>query len=248
MHPTAQRTIRRVLRAIADGGDQVLFSTHSPLLVDVAYFDEIIRVDGTNRSGQKPAGNEARAFQLPMAYMIGGLDHSLPSTKPTDTSMRERYGHAYTPTRNEGFFAKKRILVEGATEAYCLPIFGQACGHDFDTLGVATIECGGKNQIDCLYRVFNELGIPCYVLFDYDKSNSDPDAVKASKSLLAFLGQDIDGTSVGCYLRLSHVFPKLGRRTYTQRLTNTINWWKRLGNPWESAESLLKHASLPRIW
>ena len=29
MHPTAQRTIRRVLRAIADGGDQVIFSTHT---------------------------------------------------------------------------------------------------------------------------------------------------------------------------------------------------------------------------
>ena len=45
MHPTAQRTIRRVLRAISDGNDQVLFTTHSPLLVDVTYFDEIIRVE-----------------------------------------------------------------------------------------------------------------------------------------------------------------------------------------------------------
>jgi predicted ATP-dependent endonuclease of OLD family len=31
MHPTAQRATRTVLRSIADGGDQVLFSTHSPL-------------------------------------------------------------------------------------------------------------------------------------------------------------------------------------------------------------------------
>lgn len=31
MHPQAQRTIRRVFRSIAEGGDQVIFSTHSSL-------------------------------------------------------------------------------------------------------------------------------------------------------------------------------------------------------------------------
>ena len=44
MHPQA-RTVRRVFRDIAEGGDQVLFSTHSSLLVDVAFFDEIIRLE-----------------------------------------------------------------------------------------------------------------------------------------------------------------------------------------------------------
>jgi len=191
MHPTAQRTIRRMFRAIADGGDQVLFSTHSPLLVDVAYFDEIIRVEGPERLDGKPSTSGAKAFQLPMSRMIEDLKARHKTATPTEASMRERYGHAYTPTRNEGFFAKKVILVEGATEAYCLPIYGRALGHDFDTLGVAVIECGGKDQIDRLYRIFNELGIACYVLFDYDKGNTEPEAVKASKAILGFMGQSI---------------------------------------------------------
>lgn len=185
MHPTAQRTIRRVLRTIADNGDQVIFSTHSPLLVDVAYFDEIVRVE----SGTKEGDRGAKVFQLTMQAMIDDIETRHPSRKGQVSAgaMRERYGHAYTPTRNEGFFAKQVILVEGQTESYCLPIYARALGHEFDTLGLAVIDCGGKNQIDRLYRIFNELGIACYVVFDYDKNNSD--AVDASVQLLKFLNQ-----------------------------------------------------------
>lgn len=106
--------------------------------------------------------------------------------------MRERYRHAYTTTRNEGFFAKRVILVEGPTESYSLPIYALALGYDFDRLGVSVIECGGKNPIDRLYRIFNELGIPCYVLFDYDKGNSEPSGEKASRDLLQLLGERLD--------------------------------------------------------
>jgi predicted ATP-dependent endonuclease of OLD family len=45
MHPQAQRTIRKVLKELSVGGDQVLFTTHSSWLVDVACFDEIIRTE-----------------------------------------------------------------------------------------------------------------------------------------------------------------------------------------------------------
>lgn len=194
MHPTAQRTIRGVLRTIADGGDQVIFSTHSPLLVDVAYFDEIVRVEMPDRSPGKPSEDGAKVYQLPMERMIEDIAIRIPARKGTitDRSMREHYAHAYTPTRNEGFFARKVILVEGATEVYCLPIYAKAMQYDFDNQGVGVIECGGKNQIDRLYRVFNELGIPCYVVFDYDKSNPDPEAVKASKAILEFLQEPLE--------------------------------------------------------
>ncbi|MBU0716662.1 MAG: AAA family ATPase [Planctomycetes bacterium] len=195
MHPTALRTIRRMLRDIGDAGDQVLFSTHAPLLVDVEYFDEIVRVERELTVPPTPGvPAETTLKQLPMVRMIDDLVARYPKLVGTVSaaSMRDRYSHAYTPTRNEGFFAKRVILVEGQTESYSLPIYAQAMGHDFDRLGVSVIECGGKNQIDRLYRIFNELGIPCYVLFDYDKSNPDKDAVQASRDLLEFLGVAVE--------------------------------------------------------
>jgi putative ATP-dependent endonuclease of the OLD family len=198
MHPQAQRTIRRVFRKIAEGGDQVLFSTHSSLLVDVAYFDEIIRMEcivGTV-NGKKTA--ESRAWQLPMSKMIQDLEIRFPTTKGnvTPESMRDQYSHAYNPRRNEGFFAFKIVLVEGPTEEYSLPIYADSLPNcAFDPQGISAVECGGKGSMDRLFRIFNELHIPCFMLFDYDKGNSDEESIRKSKELLALTGQSQEAPS-----------------------------------------------------
>jgi predicted ATP-dependent endonuclease of OLD family len=192
MHPTAQRTIRNVLRLIADRGDQVFFTTHSPLLVDVARFDEIVRFQPPEQvHGKIPAGSSPGRFQLRMSRMIEDLIARFPALdgKVTPESMRERYGHVYTASRNEGFFAKKVILVEGATEAYSLPIYATTMGVDLDGMGVAIVECGGKGQMDRLFRVFNELGVTCYPVFDYDLGNAEPGLRRDTKILLGLAGE-----------------------------------------------------------
>lgn len=185
MHPTAQRTVRKVLRQIASAGDQVFFTTHSPLLVDVTYFDEIIRVETevAEQDGKKVVN--ARLFQITIGQILEDLKARHPTVNATEDSVREKYAHAYTSSRNEGFFAKQIILVEGQTETYCLPIYARGLEKELDMLGVAVVECQGKDSIDRLYRIFNELGIPSYVLFDYDYGNAD--ALESSKSLLKFL-------------------------------------------------------------
>jgi putative ATP-dependent endonuclease of the OLD family len=189
MHPTAQRATRTVLRSIADGGDQVIFSTHSPLLVDVSFFDEIIRCENPASQGAGEHGS-GRRFQLSMADIIKDIESRSPKLKGkiTDKSVRVRYSHAYSPSRNEGFFAKKIILVEGQTELYALPLYAQAMGHDLDALSIGVVECGSKANINMLYRVFNELGIGCFVLFDFDRDNKDKKRVEESRKLLNLLG------------------------------------------------------------
>ncbi len=195
MHPQAQRTIRRVFRRIAEGGDQVFFSTHSSLLVDVAYFDEIIRMEGIIEKTDGKKTMVSKAWQLPMPKMIQDLEARFPKTKGSVTpeSMRDLYSHAYNPRRNEGFFASKIVLVEGPTEEYSLPIYADALPNcAFDPQGVSVVECGGKGSMDRLFRIFNELHIPCFMLFDYDKDNSDKDIINKSKELLALAGESQD--------------------------------------------------------
>ncbi len=192
MHPQAQRTIRRVFRRIAEGGDQVFFSTHSSLLVDVAYFDEIIRMEGIFETIDGKKTMVSKAWQLPMPKMIMDLECRLPHLKgkATQESMRDLYSHAYNPRRNEGFFASKIVLVEGPTEEYSLPIYADALSDcAFDPQGISVVECGGKGSMDRLFRIFNELHIPCFMLFDYDKDNSDKDIINKSKELLALAGE-----------------------------------------------------------
>lgn len=195
MHPQAQRTIRRVFRKIAEGGDQVIFSTHSSLLVDVAYFDEIIRMESRLESDNGKRTTVNMAWQLPIARMIGDLETRFPNRKGkvTPESMRDRYSHAYNPRRNEGFFASKILLVEGVTEEYSLPIYADALPNcAFDPQGISVVECGGKGAMDRLFRIFNEFHISCYMLFDYDSGNSDKNIIDKSKELLTLAGESQD--------------------------------------------------------
>lgn len=190
MHPLAQKTIRRIFQNIAKEGDQIIFSTHSALLVDVAGFDEIIRIEAISSIENDKNVLKSKIWQLPIQMMINDLKSRFPDTKPTETSIRDLYAHAYHPNRSEGFFAKRVILVEGATEQYALPVYADALGLSLDNLNISVVDCGGKGQMDRLYRVFNELGIPCYLLFDYDKDNSDKNTIDKSESLLTLLEAD----------------------------------------------------------
>ncbi len=191
MHPQAQRNIRRVFRDIADKDDQVLFSSHSSLLLDVAYFDEVIRVEAVQEKEEDQNTIKSKIWQLPMEVMIKDLK-ARRNIDATPDSMRELYSHAYHPNRSEGFFAKSIILVEGATEQYALPIYSEAMGHLLDNMNISVVDSGGKGTMDRLYRIFNELGIPCYLLFDYDKDNNDNNIVEKSKELLGLLEAETD--------------------------------------------------------
>jgi hypothetical protein len=54
------------------------------------------------------------------------------------------------------------------------------------------VECGGKGSMHRLFRIFNELHIPCYMLFDYDIGNKDKNTIAKSKELLALAGESQD--------------------------------------------------------
>lgn len=195
MHPQAQRTIRRVFRKISESNDQVIFSTHSSLLLDVAYFDEIIRMEAGIEFVEGKRTTQCTAWQLSMTKMIEDLETRKPKLKGkvTEESMRDLYSHAYNPRRNEGFFASRIILVEGLTEEYSLPIFADALPTcSFDPQGISVVECGGKGAMDRLFRIFNELHIPCYILFDYDSKNTDKNIIDKSMELLALAGKPQD--------------------------------------------------------
>ena len=191
MHPQAQRNIRKVFRGIADKDDQVIFSTHSSLLLDVAYFDEVIRVESVQEELEGKNTVKSVVWQLSMEAMIEDLKNRY-NVDATDGSMRELYSHAYHPHRSEGFFAKSIILVEGPTEQYALPIYAETAGYPLDSMNISVVDSGGKGSMDRLYQIFNELGIPCYLLFDYDKDNRNTKIIDKSVELLGLIGEDTD--------------------------------------------------------
>ncbi|MBZ5639195.1 MAG: ATP-dependent endonuclease [Acidobacteriia bacterium] len=189
MHPQAQRTIRRVFLELARRGDQVLFSTHSSLLLDVAYFDELVRVEALHTAVDKKTEVRSKVWQLAIKDLVEDLAARHPGATPSADSIRDLYMNAYHPTRSEGFFARKVVLVEGPTEQYALPIYAEARGYRLDELNISVVDCGGKGQMDRLYRIFNELGMACYMVFDYDKNSDEKSTIEKSRELLTLAGE-----------------------------------------------------------
>ncbi len=124
-----------------------------------------------------------------MEHMMEDIRGRHSHIDPTPGTMREVYANAYHPHRSEGFFAKRIILVEGPTEEYALPIYAEALNYPLDNLNISVVDAGGKGSMDRLYRVFNELGIPCYILFDYDKDTDDKEMLRKSQELFELVGE-----------------------------------------------------------
>jgi len=187
LHPQSQRTLMSVFREIASGRDQIIYSTHSSLFVDIVHFDEICVM----RREKKEEGYESHPIQLSMSAMIEDLK-ARKGVDATEKGIRELYSHAFNPMINEGFFADKVVIVEGPSEQYALPIYADALGYNLDRNNISVVHSDGKGQMDRLLRVFNGFKIPIYLWFDGDKDKEDEDARKKTLELLELLGDPVE--------------------------------------------------------
>ena len=95
-----------------------------------------------------------------------------------------------TPMLAEGFFADVVVLVEGENDRAAIVGTALTLHHDFDSLGVSVIPCGGKGSLDRPAVIFRELGIPVYVVWDGDKDQNGARA-EDNRRLLRLLGEPI---------------------------------------------------------
>jgi putative ATP-dependent endonuclease of the OLD family len=186
LHPQFQRTFMNVFDAIGEGRDQVFYTTHSSLFVDLSKFDNICimrKVHNENVHSSSPT-------QLSIDTLLDDL-MARKGAEGTEEGIREHYAHAFNPMINEGFFADKVVIVEGPSEEYCLPIYSDLLNYNLDRNNVAVVHCNGKGQIDRLLRIFNGFKIPTYVWFDGDKNNEDVEIKRKTIELLGLMGYEI---------------------------------------------------------
>lgn len=193
LHPQAQRHFYNLLRDIAypslGEGIQIIYCTHSPLFVDIEYFDEVCLV---RKDIDEEGETTTTITQLNIEDFIKDLKARW-NKDATEDTIRERFRNAFSPRRNEGFFAKKVVIVEGETEEYALPIYADALGYSFDSNGVSIISAGGKNELDRLFRIFNEFAIPTYIIFDGDKEKDmGGNSKEQTKRLLEMFNEPVN--------------------------------------------------------
>lgn len=148
LHPQKQRYFSNTLSRLADR-NQVFITTHSPVFVKL-YEPESICLIRRDRS----SGSTTKMCEK---------DKIIATEK--DALKIQNY---FDNQRNEMFFAKGVILVEGATEKFVFPYAARKLGIDLDRLGISTVECGGKGNLLTFARVADAFRIPYIVVADND--------------------------------------------------------------------------------
>ena len=143
--PHAHRYLRRLIRRLAEHGNQIFFTTHAPGLLSVAALDEV---------------------NLVTRDEVGVT--SVERLHPIDVDDEFRVRCEFDAERSELFMSRAAILVEGLTEKITLPFVFRALGLDADREQISIVECGGKSNIPLFIEICRRARVPFVVVHDSD--------------------------------------------------------------------------------
>ncbi len=143
--PHGHRYLYRLIRRLAERGNQVFFTTHAPGLLNVAALEDV------NLVSRDELG-------VTSVERLAAID--------VDDTFRALC--EFDAERAELFFSRAAILVEGMTEKMTLPFVFRALGHDADREQISIVECGGKANLPLFVEICKRARVPYVVLHDSD--------------------------------------------------------------------------------
>lgn len=126
--------------------------------------------------------------------------------------------------RNEMFFAKSVVIVEGQTEQAAIEMCAEMKpgGLDLDRLDCSVIEAGGKEGIPLIVRVARALGLPFLVVYDTDSDKTEPGNIAKNESDHRLIDQARDGegkvVTFDPYLEAAIGVPGSGKKDKERKL------------------------------
>lgn len=181
IHPHLMRILKNSLREKSSKIEwQVIASTHSPFLIDIA----------ENPSSLK---------------LIKDADHGLRTVHevPSDIFHEDdeynerdmlRAALDFHPTVCEAFFAKRAVIVEGDTEVAVLRFSNELCQklNVSNTLVKDTtiVSAGGKWTIPAIAKILKKLNIPFKVVHDLDKKDRTPEQLAELSAISEYKAND----------------------------------------------------------
>jgi len=183
-HPNRQRHFAKVLLQLASGATpgvaektQIIYSTHSPLFVDIDRINQLRLLKKIPHSAEKPKVTKVVSTNLDtVAGILWEVDGKI-GIKYTGNTLLPRLRAIMTPVMSEGFFADVVVLVEGEDDRAAIVGTAKAFGYEFEGSGFSVIPCGGKTNIDRPFTIFKQLGIQTYVIWDSDYGKGETEGV-----------------------------------------------------------------------
>jgi putative ATP-dependent endonuclease of OLD family len=156
LHPQVARATYEALKQVSEI-DQVLLCSHSPHCINLEDYRCIVIVR------KKSMEEGSKCFRVSQDLFEG------------DSDKKKRFNmiRFFNPDRNELFFARKVVLVEGPTEKAALPAIARRV-ECFDHR-VSVIDCGSKFNLTLYMMVLNAFKIPYLVIHDEDPIDPELD-------------------------------------------------------------------------
>jgi energy-coupling factor transporter ATP-binding protein EcfA2 len=150
LHPHAQRELLQNLRKLPL---QILFTTHSTVMLDELDHEEVVLC---RRTSSATRGVEVTTTQIKSAFWAGqGFD-------------RERYYHFHRQRNSDFFFASHIVLVEGPIDGEVIKYILSQEGIDQSAFAVSIYSVGGVKSLPYAYKLLRELGMSFSVVVDKD--------------------------------------------------------------------------------
>lgn len=161
LHPHGRRHLFRLLQELAAGGVQTIYTTHSQDFLELDSLDSVRIVTKTVSTGTVVAK---------------------PDLTKVKGDWKKRVKHVSEP-KNEVFFARRVIVVEGPTERLAIRRLAGMMPSplELDHCDCSVIEAGGKTAIPALISIMAALARPVLAVYDTDSDKTDPNDVATNK-------------------------------------------------------------------
>ena len=177
IHPHLMRRLKSTLQKRSDSPKwQVICSTHSPFLINLADKPESLKLIKRN------SGNERQVHQVKSNIFENDGEY--------DERTILRAALDFHPTVCESLFAKRVILVEGDTEVAVFSMVGELAAKfglesclDKDA---TVVSAGGKWTIPALAKILNALDIDYRIIHDTDRKGLTDEQLEEKKAIHPF--------------------------------------------------------------
>lgn len=204
-HPPQARHLADVFGGLANGNNQILVTTHSPLFVSGDGFENI-------RLVQRQTQNlSSRVRALTFTNLCARVRAVLGEDpqRPVE-GLLAKIHQALQPGISEMFFARVPVLVEGLEEVSYITTELHLANQwaEFRRLGCHLIPANGKDKLIQPVAIAVELGVPVFVVFDADGDKQRVDHrikhERDNRALIALLGQAYAPFPNECIVGMNH--------------------------------------------
>ena len=198
-HPNRIRLIKKIVKGLTEKSEdsifqfQIICSSHSPYLIDIQDAEEIKLI----RKIQNDSKYDVKINNVELDKIAQKIKvlHQLPDSIVCDAkSLKGRLRAIMTIELSEGYFADKVVLVEGIEDKAVIQAIDQYSENKFDSKGIVVIPVIGKNNLDRPSLIFQNLGIPVYMIFDTDSDK--PSKIDENKKINTVLMKIMGETTI----------------------------------------------------